>query len=102
MAEARTTKLRCKPGDLAIVSRCRNPAHIGLIVRIVSSHENGDFDWNVKLIGSPIKGRAIYSGRIATFRRAAAFDWNLTPLPGQEHSNQGEHLREVPENHQMS
>lgn len=73
-------KPRCKPGDLAIITRCGEPAYIGLLVLVVAPHETNDFDWNVELLGTSVKGRAIRSGRPGTFRKAAVFDWNLTPL----------------------
>lgn len=84
-------KLRCRPGDLAIISRCNNPSRLGLLVQIIGPHKTGEFDWDVNLLGGAVKGRAIRSGRVGTFRRAAVFDWNLSPLPDLEHLCQEGH-----------
>lgn len=86
-----TVELRCKPGDVAIVSRCNNRSRIGVVVRVVSRHESGDFDWVVELLGGPIRGRGIRSGKVKAHRRAAAFDWNLTPLADQASSDREDH-----------
>ena len=90
-----TGELRCKPGDVAIVSRCRNRSRIGVLVRVIGPHSSEDFDWDVELLGGPIKGRGIRSGQIGTYRKAAVFDWNLTPLAGQEHSDREVHQTAV-------
>ena len=82
-----TGELRCKPGDVAIVSRCRNRSRIGILVRVIAPHGSGDFDWDVEILGGPIRGRGIRSGQVGTHRKAAVFDWNLTPLAGQGHSD---------------
>lgn len=91
---------KCKSGDLAVISRCGEPAYLGLLVRVVAPYKNDDFDWNVRLMGAPVTGRAIYSGRIAQFQHAAVFDWNLTPLAAVEYSRQGNCLEEDPEGYQ--
>ena len=82
-----TGELRCKPGDVAIVSRCLNRSRIGVLVRVIGPHDTKDFDWDVELLGGPIRGRGIRSGRVGTHHRAALFDWNLTPLAGLGHSD---------------
>lgn len=86
-----TVELRCKPGDVAIVSRCKNRSRIGVLVRVIGPHESDDFDWVVELLGGPIKGRGIRSDKVVAHRRAAAFDWNLTPLAGQASSDREDH-----------
>lgn len=84
-------EMRCRPGDLAIVSRCRNQSRIGTLVRVLRPHSTADYDWDVELLGGSIKGRGIRTGRVAEYRTAAVFDWNLTPLPGQDYSDQEGH-----------
>lgn len=84
-------KWRFEPGDKAIVSRCKNRSRVGLVVAVIGPHEGGDFDWDVEILGMPVKGRAIHSGRVGKYRRAAVFDWNLTPLRGLGHSSQEAH-----------
>lgn len=76
------------PREVAIISRCENRSRIGLLVRIIGRHETPEFDWDVELLGSPITGRAIDSGRVGIFRQAAVFGWNLSPLLGPGRSNQ--------------
>lgn len=90
-----TGELRCKPGDVAIVSRCLNRSRIGMLVRIIGPHGSDDFDWDVEILGGPIRGRGIRSGCVGTHRKAAVFDWNLTPLGGQAHSDREGHQTAV-------
>jgi hypothetical protein len=84
-------EMRCRPGDLAIVSRCQNESRIGMLVRVVGPHSTADYDWDVELLSGPIRGRGIRTGRVGEYRTAAVFDWNLTPLPGQDHSGREGH-----------
>jgi hypothetical protein len=77
-----------KAGEMAIVSRCMNPDHIGMIVRVIGRHETPDFDWDVELLGAPVRGYSARTGDVGVFRYAAVFDWNLSPLEGSAHSCQ--------------
>ena len=86
-----TGELRCKPGDVAIVSRCLNRSRIGMLVRVIGPHGTKDFDWDVELLGGPVKGRGVRSGQVGSHRRAALFDWNLTPLAGLGRSGREDH-----------
>ncbi len=38
-------ELKCKIGDLAIVTRCRVPERIGLIVRVIERCTDRGHDW---------------------------------------------------------
>lgn len=82
------TKGLIKAGGMAIVSRCKNPDHIGTIVRVIGRHETPDYDWDVELLGAPIRGYAARTGSVGVFKYAAVFDWNLSPLEGLAHSYQ--------------
>lgn len=80
----RPQNLRCRPGDLAIVTRCDNPRHIGRLVTIQKRSTLPQSDWIVELVGTPVRGRSIFTGRIGEFARVTVFDWNLTPIAGEE------------------
>lgn len=82
------TALRCKPGDLAIVTKCVNAHFIGMLVRVIEPHQNPIFDWSVEILGAPAKGRDLRTGKMGAFRRAAVLDWNLMPLADLSCSNQ--------------
>lgn len=83
---------RVEPGDLAVISRCANKAHIGLVVRIMGAHATSEYDWDVELLGMPVMGYAAAHDRIGVFRCAAVFDWNLSRLTESAHSSQAAHL----------
>lgn len=78
---------RFNPGDLAVISRCANEAHIGLIVRVMGAHATPHYDWDVELLGSPVEGYAAGHDRVGIFRCAAVFDWNLSRLVESARSN---------------
>lgn len=82
---------RINPGDLAVISRCANKAHIGLVVRVMGVHETPEYDWDVELLGMPVKGYAAGHDRVGVFRCAAVFDWNLSRLVASAHSNRADH-----------
>jgi hypothetical protein len=76
-----------RPGDYAMISRCDNKAHLGRLVRVISPHEDESFDWDVELLGMPIRGYGTNSRKVGHFRYAAVYQWNLTRLEGLEHSD---------------
>lgn len=71
---------RFKPGDLAMITRCANEAHIGLLVRVMGPHATPEYDWDVELLGMPVRGYAAGHDRVGVFRCAAVFEWNLSRL----------------------
>ncbi|AYQ37634.1 hypothetical protein BLA9940_05941 [Burkholderia aenigmatica] len=73
-------KLRCRPGDLAIISRCGNKRYIGLLVRVDRRCTALDFDWIVEFLGGAVPGHEIGTGAPGDFTHAPVWDWNLTPL----------------------
>ncbi len=81
---------RINPGDLAVISRCANKAHIGLVVRVMGAHETPEYDWDVELLGMPVKGYAARHDRVGVFRCAAVFDWNLSRLAESAHSSRAD------------
>lgn len=76
--------LRCKQGDLAIVTKCSVAERIGLIVRVLGRSGNGRHDWLTEIQGEGVIGRGIESGQIRKLTRALMYDWNLTPINGAE------------------
>ncbi len=78
---------RINPGDLAVISRCANTAHLGLLVRVMGPHATPDYDWDVELLGMPVEGYAAGHDRVGIFRCAAVFDWNLSRLAESARSN---------------
>ncbi|MBU9133652.1 hypothetical protein KTD17_11700 [Burkholderia multivorans] len=75
-------KLRCKVGDLAIVTKCGVPERIGILVRIVASAV-APHDWVTEVQGAPVWARQARSRRMAWCREALCHDWNLTPIRGE-------------------
>ncbi|WP_186063198.1 hypothetical protein [Burkholderia gladioli] len=75
-------RLRCRPGDLAIVTRCRVPERIGLIVRVIERCNDHGYDWLCELQGPPVWGRDVDSGKKGFWRLGLFRDWNLTPIRG--------------------
>lgn len=84
MKEKSTARLRCRPGDLAIVTKCGVKERIGLLVRVVERCESDAHDWVTELQGLGILARGVTSGRVSLRRRALMRDWNLTPIRGME------------------
>lgn len=75
--------LRCRVGDLAIVTKCPVAERIGLFVRVVAARPTEQHDWSVEFIGAPVAGVVVGSAAVHECRVAAAFDWNLTPIRGE-------------------
>lgn len=84
MSEGYTGKagLRCRPGDLAIVTKCGVPERIGLLVRVIERCAESDYDWLVELQGPGIVARGLKTRRIGRRKNAFVCDWNLTPING--------------------
>lgn len=79
-------KLRCRVGDLAIVTKCPVPERIGLFVRVVSASPTAEHAWCVEFIGAPVTGVTVHGGEVRECRQAVAHDWNLTPIRGESAS----------------
>ncbi len=75
--------LRCRPGDLAIVTKCGVPERIGLIVRVVERCTDSGYDWLTEVQGPGYPGRDIRTGLRGLCKEALVHDWNLTPINGQ-------------------
>ncbi|KGV78216.1 hypothetical protein X890_5669 [Burkholderia pseudomallei MSHR4299] len=82
MREDSTVRLRCRPGDLAIVTKCGVPERIGLLVRVVGRCTDEGYDWLTEVQGRGFRGRDIYTGDICLCKEALMHDWNLTPITG--------------------
>ncbi|RRA04460.1 hypothetical protein DF054_23795 [Burkholderia cepacia] len=76
-------RLRCRPGDLAIVTRCGVPARIGLLVRVVERCRDSEHDWIAEIQGPGVFARGVDSGHPMLRKRALLWDWNLTPIRGE-------------------
>lgn len=84
MNEERIMRLRCRPGDLAIVTKCGVPDRIGLLVRVIERCTDGTRDWLTKIEGAGVIAPGVNTGRVAIRRMALMDDANLTPIRGQE------------------
>lgn len=80
--EVRASGLRCRPGDLAIVTKCGVPGRIGLLVRVVERCAEGTHDWLTELQGPGVVAQDIVTGQTMMCREALMYDWNLTPITG--------------------
>lgn len=78
------SKLRCKVGDLAIITRARNTQLLGRLVLVEHRPDPADFDWVVRLLGAPIFGTTYYNKRFGVFQEILTNDRNLTPIRGEE------------------
>ncbi|MDR8920523.1 hypothetical protein FEP54_00625 [Burkholderia multivorans] len=88
MNEERITRLRCRPGDLAIVTKCGVPERIGMIVRVVAPAGDGKHDWLTKLQGDGIHAKDVHTGRFRMCVEALVLDCNLTPIRGLSRPSQ--------------
>jgi hypothetical protein len=70
----------------------QEPGHIGMVVRIVGRHATPEFDWDVELLGKPVRGYAAGTGTVGVFRFAAVYDWNLSPLEESARSCRADEL----------
>lgn len=87
-------KLRCKPGDLAVVVYAEHLHNIGLIVRVLRPYEDGDihlpdkgFLWDVEC---QRKQLWISQQRALWRNRGPVPDAYLMPLSGVPGNNQAE------------
>lgn len=80
MKREATKRLRCRPGDLAIVTSCRVPERLGLLVRVVERSADGAYDWLVELLGRGIVAPGVATGLVMTRSRAVLRDGSLTPI----------------------
>lgn len=90
-------ELKCKIGDLAIVTRLPVAERIRLLVRIVESSPELEYDWLVEFQGSGVLGRDIRSKRVMPCRFGLFHDWNLTPIRGDELIDEVEKREEIHE-----
>ncbi len=75
-------EFKCKPGDLAIVTRCSVPGRIGLLVRVVKACSEGGYDWLTEVQGIGFPGRDVRTRKRGLCKEALVHDWNLTPIRG--------------------
>lgn len=94
--DAKAAGLRCKPGDLAIVTKCGVPGRIGLLVRVVGRSADGIHDWLTELQGPGVMARSVVTGKLARRTRALMYDWNLTPITGLDLQRQTAHQDQEP------
>lgn len=88
MKEEVRTCLRCRPGDLAIVTRCGVPERIGLLVRVLERCGNGRHDWLIELQGPGILAPGLATGVVMRRKRALMRDSSLTPVKGADYRRQ--------------
>ncbi|HDR8908093.1 TPA: hypothetical protein QDA83_003737 [Burkholderia multivorans] len=86
---------RCKPGDLAIITKCGVPERIGLLVRVVERCEDDQHDWMAELQGPGIVARGVVTGQPGVRKIALVHDWNLTPIRGDELTDEEEKRGEI-------
>lgn len=70
--------LRCRPGDLARVIYAKSPLLIDRMVIVEGWNDDGR--WNVRLLGDPCFGVAMYSKRPVITCAFAARDSSLEPI----------------------
>lgn len=76
--------MRCRPGDLAIVTKCSVPERIGLLVRVAERYLDGTHDWVTELLGPGVMARDVRTGKVGLCTEALMYDWNLTPISGMD------------------
>lgn len=76
--------LRCKPGDLAIVTKCGVTERVGLLVRVIERRGDAGYDWLTELLGEGLVGRDVTTGRVGRCSFALMHDWNLTPINAED------------------
>ncbi|MGS1056674.1 hypothetical protein [Burkholderia glumae] len=76
-------ELRCRPGDLARIIKSNNPMAVGRIV-IVDRFDDEHGRWLTTLLGEPILGIGILSGRPKVSSKLFFADSSLAPLRDDE------------------
>ncbi|KAE8757333.1 hypothetical protein FSO04_24240 [Paraburkholderia madseniana] len=81
--------MNCKPGDLAILTRCPWPENIGAIVEVLECNVEltaalGDHIWRVKTTGRNLRARDLHTGTLRLFDggNLSARDSQLRPISG--------------------
>lgn len=83
MGETRTTKLRCKPGDLARIRKAWNRLLEGRLVFVRRAYSKTE--WVVCLLDGPAFTLGEDCRRYIATRNLIADDWALEPLVGEHH-----------------
>lgn len=81
--DMKTAGRRCRPGDLAIVTKCKIPERLGIMVRVVEPCIDGRYDWLVELLGPGIMAPGVMTGILMKRTRALLRDCSLTPIKGE-------------------
>lgn len=81
MGEVRTTKLRCKPGDLARIRKAWNTLLEGKLVLVRRAYS--DTEWLVCLFDGPAFALSEDRQRYVATQTLIADDWALVPLTGE-------------------
>lgn len=71
---------RCKPGDLAIVTKCEVQSLIGLVMRVIEPAVTERHDWITEIQGAGVIAPGAWSRVVMLRRRALMLDECLTPL----------------------
>lgn len=71
---------RCKPGDLAIVTKCEVQSLIGLVMRVIEPAVTERHDWITEIQGAGVTAPGAWSRVVMLRRRALMLDECLTPL----------------------
>ncbi|MDN7950420.1 hypothetical protein QZM74_11890 [Burkholderia multivorans] len=82
--------LRCRPGDLARITRAWNPALVGRVVIVVDLHSLDECEWTVTLLGEPAMTLTKNRKRLVIVNQAIAFDHALEPLRGDKLADEEE------------
>lgn len=80
--------LRCRPGDLAIVTKCGVPERIGLIVKVIERRTDRGHDWLTEVQGGGVLGRDVTTGAVGRCAYLLMRDQSLTPLSEEGHPRQ--------------
>lgn len=86
--EEQQGELRCRPGDLAIVTKSGVRSLVGLVVEILEHSRDLDHDWLIEIQGRGIEAPGMHSGLVMQRRRGLMRDDHLSPISRYEHSRQ--------------
>ncbi len=87
--------LRCRPDDLAIVTKCARRERLGLIVKVIGPAANGKHDWHTELQGGGIQAMDVHTGTVKRCTEALMHDWNLTPIRGVSYQYQTDQAEDL-------